>query len=281
MSFLERIKECAEYREGHYLPLLVEGAQVGQVTRDFASWLAQFPKVFNRRDDVVILNPDLKDFAERTAAVADVTAQLKSDGLLPGWRGEPYSVNIGFSHPALLEIERAAVPLFGTRGYGVNLNGYVQDDEGLRMWVGKRSWQKQTSPGKLDHLVAGGQPSGISLRDNLIKECWEEAGIPSELARQARSAGYVSFITEREEGLRHDVSFCYDLPLPADFTPQNIDGEVESFALWPIEQVIETVRDTDQFKFSVSLVLIDFLVRHGHIDADEPGYSDIISGLRL
>jgi len=281
MSFLDRIKECAEYRVGHYLPLLIDGVQVGQVTRDFASWLDQFPDVFSQQDNTIVLNPTLDTFEARTTTLATVTAQLKSDGLLPGWRGEPYSVGTGFSRPALMEIERAAVPLFGTRGYGVNLNGYVRDENGVNLWVGKRSWQKQTSPGKLDHLVAGGQPSGISLRDNLIKECWEEAGIPPELACQAHSTGYVSYLTEREEGLRDDVSFCYDLQLPADFTPQNTDGEVESFALWPIEQVIDTVRDTDQFKFSVSLVLIDFLVRHGHIDADEPGYSDIISGLRL
>ena len=44
---------------------------------------------------------------------------------------------------------------------------------------------KPTFPGELDNTVAGGQPAGIGLHDNLIKECAEEASIP----RDARRAG--------------------------------------------------------------------------------------------
>ena len=41
------------------------------------------------------------------------------------------------------------------------------------------------------------------------------------------------------------------------------DGEVEDFFLWPIERVVETVRETDRFKFNVNLVLIDLFRRNG------------------
>ena len=43
--------------------------------------------------------------------------------------------------------------------------------------------------GMYDHIVAGGQPHGLSLSANLIKECKEEASIPLELAAQAKSVG--------------------------------------------------------------------------------------------
>ena len=33
---------------------------------------------------------------------------------------------------------------------------------------------KPNWPGKLDHIVAGGQPYGISVMENVIKECEEE-----------------------------------------------------------------------------------------------------------
>ena len=36
------------------------------------------------------------------------------------------------------------------------MNGYVEVDGQKHMWVGKRSDTKQTYPGMLDHLVAGG-----------------------------------------------------------------------------------------------------------------------------
>jgi hypothetical protein len=40
-----------------------------------------------------------------------------------------------------------------------------------------------------DHIVAGGQPYGITPIDNVIKECEEEASIPIELAKLAKCTG--------------------------------------------------------------------------------------------
>ena len=37
--------------------------------------------------------------------------------------------------------------------------------------------------------------------------------------------------------------------------------------MWPIERVRDRVRDTDDFKFNVALVLIDLLLRHGVIES--------------
>lgn len=36
------------------------------------------------------------------------------------------------------------------------MNGYVEVDGQKHLWIGKRSDTKQTYPGMLDHLVAGG-----------------------------------------------------------------------------------------------------------------------------
>ena len=69
----------------------------------------------------------------------------------------------------------------------------------------------------------------------------------------------------RPEGLRRDRIFCYDLDLSEDFAPVPADGEVESFALWPATRVLTAMRDTDDFKFNVPLVLIDCCIRHGLI----------------
>ncbi len=45
--------------------------------------------------------------------------------------------------------------------------------------------------------------------------------------------------------------------------PHPVDGEVTGFELWPMRRVVETVRDTDEFKFNVNLVLIDLFRRLG------------------
>ena len=129
-----------------------------------------------------------------------------------------------------------------------------------------------------------GIPKGIidpgeTAEQTALKEAEEEASIPRPLAERARPVGALIYVLEREQGLRDDVLFLYDLELPADFVPVNQDGEVEFFELWPIADVMARVRDTDDFKFNVALVNIDFFLRHGLLDPDAPGYLQIVEGL--
>jgi len=177
-------------------------------------------------------------------------------------------------------IDRACAPYFGVRAFGQHLNGFVCDTAGLKMWVGRRSADRRVYPLHLDNLVAGGLPWGVTFAENLRKECREEADIPRELADQARPVSAVTYCRDSKRGLKPDVMYCYDLELPLDFEPRCTDGEVDSFHLWPVEKVMKTVRETDEFKLNCNLVIIDFLVRHGYIDQDSPDYLKIIQGLR-
>ncbi len=279
MSFLDRVADCSIFDPSRYRPFRVDGAEVGLVAADFADSLREFARVFRVSDGAVDLADSIDGFDQRTKAVDGVLRRLAGRGAIAGWRDESYPVARSYAGPALFTMERAAVPLFGVRAYGVHMNGYVRGPGGVKMWIGRRSLDKPTGPGKLDQLVAGGQTAGISVRDNLIKECAEEAAIPAGLAARAAPVGGISYCTERPEGLRRDVLFVYDLELPADFRPANADGEISDFYLWPMERVIETVRDTDDFKFNCALVVIDFLIRHGFLGPDHPEYVDLLGGL--
>ena len=281
MSYLDRIATCRRWDPAAYRPLVIDGQTLGRVSHAVARRLAEFPEVFVVGDNSVALAPGLDDFESRSRAVAGVLGEMKAQGEIPLWRGEDYPVVARWGDAPALKIERAAAALLGTRSFGVHLNGLVQAARGLSMWVAKRAANKQTAPGKLDHLAAGGQPFGLGLRENLIKEAGEEAGIPAELAARAIPTGAVSYRCARPEGLRDDVLFCYDLELPAEFVPANTDGEVESFSLWPIAEVLARVRDGEDFKFNVALVVIDLAIRRGLIAPDDPDYQEIWQGLRL
>jgi 8-oxo-dGTP pyrophosphatase MutT (NUDIX family) len=281
MSLLDRIRTCQIWDRARYRPFRIAGQAVGWVRDDFAERLREFPQLFLVSAAAVDLDPGLTRFEQRSKAVEEVLLVLKAEGLVPGWRDEPYPVGSDFYAPPLMQMERAAVPLFGVRAYGVHVNGFVGSGDDQRLWVGKRAANKQTAPGKLDHLVAGGQPMGLSLMENVIKESAEEAGMDAALARRARPVGLVSYITERSEGLRNDICFAFDIALPDSFVPHNTDGEIESFSLWPIADVRGRMAATEDFKFNVALVNIDFLIRHGHLSPDEPGYVDLVEGLRL
>lgn len=124
------------------------------------------------------------------------------------------------------------------------------------------------------------QAHGISCADNVVKECKEEASIPAALSEKAKPVGAITFYAMYPNGLKRDVLFCYDLPLPQDFTPEPEDGEVESFHLLPIEEVAKLISETNEIKENCNIVMLDFLVRHGFVQPDQPGYLQLLAGLR-
>jgi isopentenyldiphosphate isomerase len=148
------------------------------------------------------------------------------------------------------------------------------------MWIARRSPDRRVYPNRLDNVVAGGLPWGLTLSQNVAKECAEEAGMPAALAERAVPVGAITYCRASKRGLKPDVMYCYDLELPSDFEPRCHDGEVAAFHLWPIERVAEIVRDTDEFKLNCNLVIIDFLVRHGRLTPEHPDYLEIVQRLR-
>jgi len=281
MSFLDRIAECNNADLSRYRPFIVGAHRVGWVDDHLADLVAPFGDVFRVTVDAVTLNPDLDDIERRTAAMDRVLRELAEAGVVGGWRDEPYAVKTTYAATPLMRMERAAVPLFGVRAYGVHMNGYVRDGGGIKMWIGRRAADKPTYPNKLDNMVAGGQPDGISLVDNLVKEAAEEASLPDEMVRgSAVPVGAVTYCAAVPEGLKPDVQFCFDLELPPDIRPRNADGEIAEFQLWAIDDVLETVAETDAFKFNCNLVIIDFAIRHGCISPDHADYVAIVRGLR-
>ena len=280
MSFLDRIAECNTWNPDAFRWFVVDGCRVGRVRHALVPRLADFPDTFEIDDDAVVLQPRFTTFAARSAAMERVLQALEADGIVQGRRGESYPVTRSFAEPPFLQIERAGIPHFGVRAFGVHMSGYVRRNDGIHMWIGRRAKDKHTYPGMLDNTVAGGQPIGICLRDNLIKECAEEASIPRTLAEQAKAVSTLSYLNQSGPQLKPDIMTCFDLELPEDFTPRPNDGEVHSFELWPIRRVFETVRDTTEFKYNCNLVLIDFFVRHGLLSADDPQFMAIVSGLK-
>lgn len=278
MAYLDRIRACNFWDCAGFVPFLSHEQRLGWIRPWFVELLARRPDVFEVRADSVHLASGLGGFHEKTEAVADVLGSLVKKEAVPALHGELYPVAQNRVAPEFL-VDREAAAWFGIRAYGQHINGYVRDGDDIRMWIGRRAADKRNFPSKLDHLAAGGLPHGIGLLENVVKECAEEAGIGEELARQARPVGGLTYCRETKKGLKPDTIYCYDLELPADFEPRPTDGEVESFRLVPIDEVIALVRDTDEFKLNCNLVLIDFLIRHGRLGPETENYLDIIQEL--
>ncbi|KAL6120073.1 uncharacterized protein ACO6RY_04508 [Pungitius sinensis] len=262
----------------------VNGAQVGWVTPRVASVLTRYPEVFcPLRGGALSLCPSWDSNVKRTAAVDSVLRTERQEGYLTclkGWRDENYSVMPKFSDPPLMWMERAATSLFGVKRYGVHVNGYTIGESGeVDMWLARRSLTKQTYPGLLDNVAAGGITAGVGIKTTLVKECQEEACIPATIAEKAFPVTNVSYTYEDEDGVFAESQFVFDLELPRDFKPRAGDGEVQDFYLLPLDKVKELLA-TDDFKPNSAMVVLDFLIRHSFIDPDtEPCYQEFVAGL--
>lgn len=242
---------------GGRLPFLVGDQQVGWLD---PAW---------RRDMGALGATETRDTvalpAERLQPVAEALAQAGHFR----WRNEAFDVRATPDGPALGIIDRGALPGFGLLAAGVHLNGLVQRPDGLHLWVARRARDKLLDSGKLDHLVAGGISAGLTPLEALAKEGEEEAGVGPALLASAQYVSVIDYAMDRPEGLRRDRLHCYDVQLPESFQPEPRDGEVEAFELWPMPDVLARVRDTEDFKFNVNLVLIDLFIRLGLATAED------------
>lgn len=272
-GFMRHIRACnTATLPGKRLPFRVNGVLAGYVD----------PEIVPALKDMGLT----EDSASGGLSLPDPT-RLESIGEELARRGlyrthnELFDVWGDDGQPPLGRIDRGALPLFGFVGVGVHLNGLVRKTDGLHLWIGRRARNKRLDPGKLDHLVAGGVPAGLTPDAAILKEAEEEASLPPDLVkRDAKKVGLLHYALERPEGLRRDRLVCYDLVLAESFQPMPADGEVEEFLLLPIGEVFRLVRDTDEFKFNVNLVLIDLFLRIGLIDPESEEGKALRRGLQ-
>jgi 8-oxo-dGTP pyrophosphatase MutT (NUDIX family) len=279
-GYYRHIAACNPPLAETFLPWRIDDQLVGWVRPSFTARLQQYPDVFRCLPESLELVPDLADFDTRSAALLRVAHDLAACEVIPPVMDEPYAVTPAGREAALCVVDRAAAAYFGVRSFGQHLNGFVRTPGGIEMWIGRRARDRLLFPGALDNMVAGGLPHALSLGENLLKECEEEAGVPAALAGRAVAVGALAYNRVAERGYRRDVLYCYDLELPDDFEPRNTDGEVESFMRLPLAEVAALVRETDEFKLNCNLVVIDFLIRHGWLDPQAPEYLALVMGLR-
>jgi 8-oxo-dGTP pyrophosphatase MutT (NUDIX family) len=266
MSSLHRhIEACNDARStAQLVPWNIGSARVGWLTAEIAQRFRSFRDAFRPVDDGLELVAGAGVEA-RTDALARIAAHLATAGVVK-LRGEAFDVRAEPDSEVLARLDRGALSPLGAVSHGVHVNGRVRRPDGLHLWVGWRSKDKSVAPGQLDNLIAGGVPSGLSPMQTLLKEAAEEASMPAALAAQARQVSRISYRMFDGPGIRRDVLHCFDLDVPADFTPVPADDEVERFELWPVARVLRRVRETSDVKFNVNLVLIDLFLREGLVD---------------
>jgi len=287
MSYLDHIKRCNDFSTEGYIPFIIDNELIGWSNSRFVDQLHAYDSVFNITTDSMSFAVNLYTPELRTKAIEPIIQDLHQKGIIDSWVGENYAITNTFGEAALFQMERAAVAYFGVRSYGVHINGLVKKSDGIYIWIARRTRDKPFWPGKLDQAVAGGQPAGIGLMENVIKESAEEANIPEHIARDAEFVSEIHYLGKNTLkkspkdsvnnylGMNSDTLFNYDLWLSEAFIPENTDGEVDEFILMSLDEMAYLTDTTNEFKNNCNLVNIDLLLRQEVITASHPDYEEI------
>lgn len=168
---------------------------------------------------------------EPTAALAQLALALRDAGLAHAWRDEQLAVTDAQGQ-RIASIERAVVRPLGIPTRAVHLVGHGAQQ---RIWAQQRAFSKPNDPGLWDTLMGGMIAAADTLATALTRETWEEAGLQLERLRQVEYGGCVRIRRPSDDGrgagyVVEDIDW-YRCVVPDELTPDNQDGEVESFRL--------------------------------------------------
>ena len=268
---------AATRREVPRVPFLVDTEPVGSVAqahlpalRAFAAWLQLSPA------GVTLSVPA----DERDAALAEINAALRAQGLIHAWRDETYPLLDPSTLRLLATFERAASRFWGTLTFGAHCTGWVADGDGrpAQLWVAQRAFDKATDPGAFDNLVGGGVPHGQSPAETLVREGWEEAGLTPAAMQRATPGRVIRLQRDIPEGLQFEWIHAFELRLQPHERPVNQDGEVHAFTLRTAADALALAAGPSMTA-DAALVTLEFALRHHLLGAEHELLSARCAGL--
>jgi 8-oxo-dGTP pyrophosphatase MutT (NUDIX family) len=193
-----------------------------------------------------------------SASLAKLADRMDQGGFIPGWRHEEFAW-IDHNGHEYFRLERSAFRTFGFRSMASHINGYTKAG---KLWLGRRSENKPTDPGRLDNLAAGGIGADETPWVNARRELWEEAGVPPQISDQIEPVGRIHMrrpIPNR--GFHDEQLYIYDLELAENFVPTNHDGEVSGFIEISLSEAAARIL-ADEFTSDAAFVTADFILRN-------------------
>lgn len=216
---------------------LSTGVLIGRTTPEWADKISRMPGMVKHQTELRLDAAHLLDFG----------SAMRAAHLSQGWRGELldlFSLSESVQGAATVRLERALYRPLGALTRAVHLSARLRDpvDEFDPVYIlGQRSRTKRVGPGLWDGLAAGMVGAGETPAEALLREAQEEASLPAADAQNARYLG--SFLISRavSGGWMLEASYTHDLVLPAGFEPCAADHEVERFARFSAQEVLDLI----------------------------------------
>ena len=164
-----------------------------------------------------------------------------------------------FCKENIFEIERDLLSLFGLPAYGIHCNVWSKYKNSTLLHLAIRSKKIRNFPGLYDNLIAGGQPSKISIIDNLHKEAFEEAGLTKKFMCKAQKSKTIHYMHNEGKKFNSAIIFIYHLEKTSEMKFLNQDGEVDGFVTIDICNLHELLY-AKILKPNCIIPILDFLI---------------------
>jgi 8-oxo-dGTP pyrophosphatase MutT (NUDIX family) len=261
----EMLQNTARPAPADFMPIYLsrgshEVHPIGHISPDFIPHLQELfhqrtvPLATMSHNQLTIELGRPKELSETLSLLAN---HMRQGGFIPGWRNEEFAWVDQNGHK-YFRLERAAFRTFGFRSMATHINGYTKADT---IWLGRRSENKPTDPGKLDNLAAGGISADETPWVCARRELWEEAGVPEQISNDVEPIGRIHMRRiANDRGFHDEQLYIYDLELPKQFIPTNHDGEVSGFIEVSYAEAAARIL-ADEFTSDAAFVTADFILR--------------------
>jgi len=250
---------CQQYANqpigADHVPLALRGRVCGWLAPATAACLLRPPSPFGFEACWVAPSRPVAASQEATHLLGWATERLRESGIVR--IGRPEMLDVFASGNELIgTAERAACRALGIETRSVQLNAF---DRSGALFAARRASHKLSDPDRWDNLAGGMIASDESDVQALAREAYEEAGLTLEGVSVVRGS---SLRVQRPvaEGLMIETAQVFDVVLPDDFVPKNLDGEVAGFELRSVESALDGVERGD-FTLQASLAILDSLRR--------------------
>ena len=267
---IHSLNELNRYDLKKFLPIKYKTYQIGWINKENKKYLSDY-NYFNLKEKEITLTEKIED---KTSFFEKIFRKLISSKILrtrlrekcPVFLQDATNPNTNFNHnkifgnDKIFSVERSLLNFFGFPAYGVHLNGWKESRDKILFLLAKRSKNVGKFPGMYDNLVGGGQPSQISLQNNLEKESWEEAGISQGFLKHVIFSKAVKYIHSNNNSLSSAIIFIYNLKISKHMTFQNKDGEIENFKYFTADEIFALI-ERKKLKPNSIFPILDLLVK--------------------
>jgi len=265
----EMLQNTARSAPHDFLPIyflggVTAGQVIGHLNPEFIPYLqeslSKHPIIhLEMGQDRLIIRPARP--ALLSQSLGELAERMQQAGFIPGWRNEDFAWIDQNGHE-YFRLERSAFRTFGFRSMASHINGFTKTGN---LWLGRRSENKATDPGRLDNLAAGGIGADETPWVNARRELWEEAGVPPQISDQIEPVGRIQMRrTIPGRGFHDEQLYIYDLELADNFVPTNHDGEVSGFIEISISEAAARIL-ADEFTSDAAIVTADFILRNSKL----------------